>query len=197
MCWALASWLMAPQAPPSLLPAFHPLTTVPRCSKQVVEEDWGHTSTPGGISGQTMTKAGGRHLGVNCEWLARARISRESVSPTQPWSRYHTPPEGRAQDACMSSCVSLQKSDAPGSTSPDLALSQGRAERTGCWEEVKEAAWQSVGLRYLWGSTLSSPIALYPGGNLLFLLPSFLSLGCIYLIWPVLRALWKNEFQIV
>lgn len=37
-------------------------------------------------------------------------------------------PEGRVQDACMSSCVSLQKSDAPGSTAPDLALSQGRAE---------------------------------------------------------------------
>ena len=35
---------------------------------------------------------------------------------------------GRVQDTCVSSCVSLQKSDAPGSTAPDLALSQGRAE---------------------------------------------------------------------
>lgn len=146
MCWALASWLMAPQAPPGLLPAFHPLSTVSRCSKQVVEEDWGHTSTPGGISGQTMAKAGGRHRGVNCEWLVRAHISRESVSPTQPWSRYILLPEGRVQDACMSSCVSLQKSDVPGSTSPDLALSQGSVRGLAAgrkWKRLRGRVWAS------------------------------------------------------
>lgn len=96
--------------PTQLLPAFHPLTTVPLCSKQVMEEDWGHTSTPGGISGKTMTKAGGRHLGVNCEWLARAHLSRESVSPTQPWSRYHTPPRGEGSRClCVLLCVTAKK----------------------------------------------------------------------------------------
>ena len=55
---ALVSWPHAASYLPSTL------TTVPLHYKQVVEEDWGHPSMPGSISGQTMTKAGGRHLGV-------------------------------------------------------------------------------------------------------------------------------------
>ena len=89
---------MSPQspgvlAPPSLLLAFHPDYSSPPFQaghggglgpSRLWRRTGGHPSVPGSISGQTMTKAGGRHLGVYYEWLARAHLNRESISPTQP-----------------------------------------------------------------------------------------------------------------
>lgn len=197
---------MSPQspgvlAPPSLLLAFHPDYSSPPFQaghggglgpSRLWRRTGGHPSVPGSISGQTMTKAGGRHLGVYYEWLARAHLNRESISPTQPWSS-----QGGGFKILACPLVCHCRKVMPLVQLPQTWPSVKVELRTGCWEEVKEATWQSVGLRYLWGSTLSSPVALCPGGNLLSLLPTFLSLGCIYLIWPVLRALWKNEIQTV
>lgn len=98
------SWHLRPHSA-CYLPST-PLTTVPRCSKQVMEEDW-------------VTQACQWHLRADhdqgwreapwCElWMAGQSPywQGKMPHPLSPWSRYpHPLPEGRVQDVCMSSCV--------------------------------------------------------------------------------------------
>lgn len=181
-------WCPGPTQPPTCLPPWLQFPSIPSRS-------WRRTGVTQACQAASQGRPwprleGGTLVCIMNGWPEPISTGKAS-HPLSPDPGTILLPEGRVQDACVSSCMSLQKSDAPGSTAPDLALSQGRAED---WllGGSERAAWQSMGLRYLWGSTLSSPVALCPGGNLLSLLPTFLSLGCIYLIWPVLRALWKN-----